>query len=247
MAGGYTVPPEGQLGELVRALDDARRRLAELERPTGTQLAEAVKALQVAQEQLEALILDLQQQVDDLLAVAVNTGDVNATGNIDAGGTVTAGGDITTPGTVTGTTGLTSEGVYNLDVTTLPGGRAAVWVHVSGQLGQTVSTIVKKTDLDDVPFTASDVLKVAPHIYHYRAQIDIRDNPDNPFHDPEYVVPWEVGLMAEHLIDNNLGLFVVYEPDGTPAGINYDLFGAVASLVIGRDHEARIAALEATA
>lgn len=29
MAGGYAVPPEGQLGELVRALDDVRRRIAD--------------------------------------------------------------------------------------------------------------------------------------------------------------------------------------------------------------------------
>lgn len=47
MAGGYTVPAEGALGELVQRFREMERRLVELERPTGTQFAEVVRNLPV--------------------------------------------------------------------------------------------------------------------------------------------------------------------------------------------------------
>lgn len=162
---------------------------------------------------------------------SMTTPQMNAT-NASVSGTVTAGG-------------LTSLGVYALDVSTLPGGRSSVWVHVSGQIGFAPSTIAKKTDLGPVPFSAADVLAVAPYVFHYRAQLDIRDNPENPYYDPNYTPAWDIGMMAEHLIEHNLGIFVLLNEDGSARTIHYDLFGAIAALVVGRDHEERLRRLEA--
>jgi hypothetical protein len=161
-------------------------------------------------------------------------------------GFITAGGNITAQGTVTGVAGLSSLGVTSTNVTLLPGTRAAVWVnYTAGVLGQTVSTIVQKTNLADVPYSAAQFLQVIPYVFEYIGQVDIRDNPQNAYYDPNYVVPLEIGMMAEHLIEAGLELFVIYEADGTtPANIDYAAFGAVATLVIGRDHEQRITAIE---
>lgn len=46
MAGGYAAPPPGELGTLIGELRDLRKRVAELERPTGTQALESVALLQ---------------------------------------------------------------------------------------------------------------------------------------------------------------------------------------------------------
>lgn len=215
MGNGYQGQPTDALDQLRMILQDVRRRLSELEALDGSQIYNTVQ--------------ELRRLVDGLIEQT----EVNVSGNVTAGGTVT------------GTAGITSTGVYALDVTTLPGGRAATWVHVTGRLGQTVSSITKKTDLTPAPYKASQFLACAPFLYHYTAQLDIRDNPDNPNFDPAYVVPWDVGFIAEYLIDNGLGDFVFFNEDGSPRGIHYAEFGSVFAAVVGRDHEARIVALEA--
>lgn len=231
---GYPSPPGDEIAQLIAEIGSLKHRVAELERPTGTQTANAVG-------QLRLLVNSLQEEIDNLLAVAVNTGAVNATGNINAGGNVTA------TGTLTAAAGISSIGAYSTDVTLLPGSRVDTWQHSSGVFGQTVSTIVKKINLGEVSFSAADVLACAPFVFEYVGQVDIRDNPDNPYFDPSYEVPLEIGFMAEHLIAAGLSIFVYYEQDGiTPRGINYPLFGAVANMVVVRNHEERIAALEAT-
>lgn len=65
MAGGYTVPNTGDFGELIGRLSDLERRLGELERPTGTQKAQAVATLIAQQAELAAIV--------DLIARTQNT------------------------------------------------------------------------------------------------------------------------------------------------------------------------------
>ena len=180
-----------------------------------------------------------------------SAGAVTAGTNVTAGGQIVAGTSlfattdvVASTGTVYGNAGITSAGAYALDVSTLPGGRAAAWIHNTGRFGQTVSSILKKMDLEETPFTAADFLACMPYVFHYIAQADIRNNQDNPYYDPDYVVPWDVGFMAEHLIANHLELFVFYKEDGSVGGIHYAEFGAIATIVIGRDHENRLRALE---
>lgn len=149
-------------------------------------------------------------------------------------------------GTVTGDAGLSSLGVTTTNVTLLPGTRAAVWVnYTAGVLGQTVSSILQKDNLAPVPYTAAQFLRVMPYVFEYIGQIDIRDNPENPYYDPDYVVPLEIGMMAQHLLAEGLDLFVIFDAAGEPTNIDYAAFGAVATLVIGLDHDQRISELEA--
>lgn len=222
MAGGYTVPDLDVVEQLMSAIRKVQRDIRELAMPTGSEIADSLATLQ-------ALVDGLLTQVNGIYS-----------GYVQAGGNITS-----TAGTGSFAVGLTSPGVYTTDITLLPGARTSAWVHNTGVLGQTISSITKKTNLQQVPFTASQFLSVLPFIYEYKGQVDIRDNPENEYYDPKYVVPHEVGMMAEHLIDAGLEIFVEYDEDSQPNGIRYELFGAVAALVIGADHEERLKKLEA--
>lgn len=219
----------------------------------------SLRTQSVAQNQATAASLDAlrqqiaatQQLLNDLAAEveqisqsgATWMGPVNTVGTVQAatvqGGTVHSTG----PATVDGT--FTSAGVALTDITTIPGTRTSVWVHDSAYVvGQTSSTIRKKTNLETVPFTAAQFRSVQPYLFQYKAQLAIRDDPENPYYDPDYEPTMEVGLMAEHLVEAGLGAFVLYDSDGLPANIDYAAFGAVAAIVIARDLDQRLSALE---
>lgn len=210
MAGGYVVPPVGDFAVLRDRLRDVDRRLDELERPTGTQTAQAVA-------QIRSLVEDLVDTVNALAASGV-----------------TWEGPVDTSGTVTADTGINSVGAYNLDVTTLAGARRGAWWHVSGAAGYAPSTRVRKQNIRDAEFRPEQFMAIAPKMFEYRAQADIRDNPENPQYDPNYEVPVEVGLIAEDLVEAGLDAFVFVDDKGDPAGIDYATFGAICSLVLGQ-------------
>lgn len=210
MAGGYETPPVGDFAVLRAGLREVVRRLDVLERPTGTQTAEALRTL-------TELVEGLLEQTS--LAVTNN---------------ITAGGTITGQGVVTGVAGINSVGAYNLDVTTLAGSRRGAWWHQSGAAGYAPSTRERKQNIRSADFRPEQFMVIAPKVFEYRAQADIRDNPENPQHDPNYVVPLEVGLIAEDLIEAGLGAFVFEDDEGRPAGIDYATFGAICSLVLGQ-------------
>lgn len=172
------------------------------------------------------------------------TGGLGVTGAITSTTTVTASSSIYTAGTVQADAGVTSVGVYGLDVSLLPGARRTNWTNVNGQIGYAPSSITKKNLVGDVTIGATDFLACAPVVFEYLGQLDIRDNPDNPHHDPDYLVPQEVGFIAETLDEHGLGAFVFRNEDGTPAGINYAEFAAVGFVTVGRDHEKRLAEVE---
>lgn len=225
MAGTYDSPVTDDTA-LVQELVQMRKRLRELEAPTGTQTSQ--------------LLSQMQALIDGILAQT----EVNVTGNVTAGGTVT-GGNVNSAGTGTFAAGVTSVGVFNLDVSTLPGTRRTNWVNANGQVGYAPSSITKKANVENYVGRAADFLACQPVVFEYMGQVAIRDNPENPYYDPTYAVPLEFGLIAEWLIEHNLSEFVFFDGDGiTPAGINYAEFAAVGFLIVGRDHERRIAKLE---
>jgi hypothetical protein len=172
-------------------------------------------------------------------------GGIGASGGISAASVTTTGG-LSAGGAVSGASGsfsssLSSPGAYTTDVSALPGARQTVWQHNSGVYGFAPSTIEAKTNIGPVPFTAADVRAVQPHVFQYKSQLAIRDDPENTFYDPAYVAAWEIGLMAEELIAHNMSMFVFFEEDEvTPKGINYDLFGAIAPLVVLADLNERL-------
>lgn len=210
MSGGYVVYDTSELGELRSQLRDIRDSLAELQAPTGTQTAEALQTL------------------TDLVEGLLEQTNLAVTNNITAGGTITG------QGVVTGVAGINSVGAYNLDVTTLAGSRRGAWWHQSGAAGYAPSTRERKQNIRSADFRPEQFMVIAPKVFEYRAQADIRDNPENPQHDPNYVVPLEVGLIAEDLIEAGLGAFVFEDDEGRPAGIDYATFGAICSLVLGQ-------------
>ena len=223
---------------LINAIDDIKQRLATLESPTGTQNSSLLN-------QVQATLANINATASTAAAawVAANSYTKTQTDTKVASPGNIAPGNVTATGSGTFPSGLSSSGAYGTDVSTLSGPRQQVWQHNSGVYGYAPSSIVKKTNLEPVPFTAADVLAVQPFVFQYKSQLAIRDDPENPYFDPGYVIPWEIGLMAEHLIAHNMGCFVFYEEDGiTAKGINYDLFGAIAPLVVLADQEARLRA-----
>lgn len=216
MAGGCVVPPAGELGELRRILGELERRVRILEAPTGSQTAETLVTL-------KALVEDLVDTVNSLAASGVTWA-----------GPVSTGGNVTASGTVTGAAGINSVGAFNLDVSTLPGTRRGAWWHQSGAAGYAPSTKTRKQRIRKAELSAEQFMVVAPKVFQYKAQADIRDNPENPHYDPSYVVPDEIGLIAEDLVEAGLGAFVFRDENGEPAGIDYAMFGAICSLVLGQ-------------
>tara|TARA_R110001606_G_scaffold352564_1_gene502958 strand:- start:72 stop:794 length:723 start_codon:yes stop_codon:yes gene_type:complete len=233
----YPTPPGASIEAIVRAQLDLVRRISELERPSGTNIASLV-------DQVQAALVNLNATVIAATNSYLSSGTVNMA-NLSASGSVTAGVNMIASGYVNGVGGLRSVGAFNTDITVYPGARQPVWQNNNGIIGYAPSTQTKKTNIRAVPFTAENVRACTPSMFAYRAQLDIRNNPENEFYDPTYEVPSEAGLFAEDLIANGLEAFVIYEPDGvTPAGVDYAGFGAVANLVAVRDLDERITKLE---
>ncbi len=231
MSGGYVTPANGEFSELTFQLRDIRRRLDEIERPDGSAVFGTVR-------KLRELIDDLAGQVNALAASGV----------VWEGPVSTSAGGVTASGEGDFTAGIRSTGAAALDVSTLSGSRQSTWQHIaSGRFGYAPSTLAEKRNIRPVPFDAAALLEIMPRVFHYRGQLDIRDNPDNPEYNPDYEVPDEIGVIAEELIAAGLELFVVHSEDGTPRGVHYDILGTVAALAIGRDHDERIARLEQAA
>lgn len=79
MAGGYARPPEDSFGEFLQIFRQVEQRLRELERPTGTQIAQAVQNLERAQAEQAAIVADLSVAVEQL-------GDISKSTSATSGG-----------------------------------------------------------------------------------------------------------------------------------------------------------------
>lgn len=221
---GYGSAPGDEYNQIFALLKDFGRRIAELERPTGTQTASLV------------------QQLFDIVNGLASATDISVSGTVTAGGNITS-----TAGRGTFAAALVSTGAAATDLSALAGLRQTVWQLYTGSnagmYGYAPSTLASKTNLSEsLPFTAADVYATIPYMYEYIGQVAIRDDSDNPDYDPDYVVPTEIGLMAEHLVARNMGAFVVFNEDGSPKTIDYASFGAIANLVAIRDLNERLSA-----
>ena len=234
---------QAKLVELQRSLDLLRQS-------TGNQSTTQSGTIRVLGEALVDLDARVQAAIN---TITLDMGQVT-TGTLDQSrvtGTwtkdVATAGSVLASGIGTFGTGLTSVGAAALDLSTIAGTRQPVWQHIAtGRYGYAPSTLEAKTDIEPgLPFTAEDVYETIPVVWKYLGQVDIRDNPENPEYDPDYVVPMEIGLVAQWLVERNMSLFVVFHEDGvTPKTIDYSLFGAVANLVAVKDLNQRMLRLE---
>lgn len=126
---GYETPPRDAIDRLLRTIDELRIRIDELERPTGTQIAGAVKKLQ-------DLVAGLLTQVN-----GVFSGYIQAGGNANIGGDINLTGDMYTP-----------HGRATPVVTSY----VAAYINSDGRLGATPSGIQFKQDIEPRVYTLDD-------------------------------------------------------------------------------------------
>ena len=231
MAGGYHVAEDGEYGRLIGIINRMQGDILEISRPSGGQVANQLA-------RLNQLYNDLAAEV-----AAIAASGATWAGPVATSGTVT-GGSVTATGVVTGNAGITSTGAAALDLSTIPGSRQPAWQHIAtGRYGFAPSSLDTKMNLSTVlPFSAEDVYAAVPYVYEYIGQVAIRDNPENEYYDPDYIVPTELGLIAQYLIENNMSMFVVFNDSGEPKTVDYALFGAIANLVAVQNLDNRIRA-----
>lgn len=232
--------PVSDLDRIAAEFGDLKRRLDELEAPSGTQAFRTVAKLQ-------ALVADLQTQVDAAIAqnsYTASTIDAKVqnppagsfvTGNRSVSGNDTVGGNLTVTGSVT------APNVYVTDIT---GTRRTMWVQIDGRMGYASSSADKKTAIRDADEgMLRRLLEVVPKSFVYRAEVERRTQLRIE-KGIDYVPARELGLLAQDLHDRGLGAFVIYGEDGMPEGIEYGML-TVALLSINRDLDARLRRIEA--
>lgn len=154
MAGGYVNLPNDPFEELRLQLEDARRRLAELERPTGSQIYDSL-----------ATLTDLVNNLADEIA------------NVASSGAVWMGGVSAGSANITTTSGyIVTPAGYALDITYT---RRAAWLGNDGRLGWASSSREHKTNIRNAKLDPTAILKIAPRLFNYRAEVEKHhDDPD---------------------------------------------------------------------
>lgn len=216
MSGGYgTGEPPTELAFLIAHLDQIDRRLDVLERPSGEQLAQAVK-------ELTALVDDIQTQLDNYIAtgtynkaqidnlIANPPTSMSVTGNIGATGLVTGTGGGSFPA------GVRSTGAYS---TNLSGGGAyvAAWIHVDGRFGYVPSSRRFKTNFEPIVLTIERVLELQGFYFQYLAAAPYSQEAQRVM----------MGLLAEDTHDAGFTWLVDYDEEGKPYGIRGDMLAVV--------------------
>src|SRR5690606_10841040 len=149
---GYRVPADDGVDELSRILQRQSSRVSESERPTGTQVFEALS-------KVKQLIDDIGTYVDAYLASGFTTGSMTATGNVNV------------TGTVTGTAGFTSTGAYSNNITGV-GSYRAMWIGVNGSIGYVPSSLRFKQDVAAMTIDEQAALALQLVSFRYTAAIE---------------------------------------------------------------------------
>lgn len=210
--------------QLLAALDDIRRRIRDLEVPSGSQFNRVVQQMRDIIDNIDTIVSDSiartsysAQQIDAkdsaTLASANSHSDQalankqNTIGTLDPphGGT----------GTKNGYNNLFGAGPYR-----------AAWLLSDGTLGTSQSSRSVKTDFHEPDITLDQLRAVDWIGYRYIA--DVNANSDS-------ALP-RIGMIAEDLDAAGLGIFVVYDDETLePVGIDY------ATLSVAGMHMARLA------
>ena len=122
----------------------------------------------------------------------------------------------------------TTNGYINLFTT---GQWRAGWILTDGTIGTAQSSRKVKTDITDadqfIPIEA--LRKVKWQIFRYIADLNANNDSAMP----------RIGMIAEDLDSNGLGMFCTYDANDEPDGIDYQTL-SVAALRLAQDAETRI-------
>lgn len=198
--------PAQVTNKLVSTLNEYGRRLRELEKPSGSQLTQAIQK-----------VLDISENIDQTVTASINRNSYNRA-TIDAKCNAWNWG-VLPPGRG----GTNTTNAYNNVFSS--GSWRAVWVLSDGTMGTAQSTRKVKQDFMMPDITLEQMRAADWTLYRYIDDVNMNGDSAN----------LHLGMVAEDLDDNGLGLFVEYNDDYEPCGINYPMLGVWAI------HEAHLA------
>lgn len=205
--------PAQATNKLVSTLNEYGRRLRELERPSGSQLAQTIQnVLDVSQK-----VFDISENIDQTVAASINRTSYDRA-TIDAKCNAWNWGVLSQGRGGTNTTNAYAN-LFSV------GSWRAVWALSDGTLGTAQSSRKVKQDFIKPDITLEQMRAVDWTLYRYID--DVNQNGDS--------ANLHLGMIAEDLDDNGLGQFVEYNDDYEPCGINYPMLGVWAI------HEAHLA------
>ena len=188
--------PAQATNKLVSTLNEYGRRLRELEKPSGSQLTQAIQK-----------VLDISANIDQTVAASINRNSYDRA-TIDAKCNAWNWGVLSTDRGGTHTTNA-----YNNLFTVGPW--RAVWALSDGTMGTSQSSRKVKQDFMKPDITLEQMRSVDWTLYRFID--DVNRNGDS--------AAIHIGMIAEELDDNGLGQFVEYNDDYEPVGINYPMLG----------------------
>lgn len=213
--------PAQATNKLVSTLNEYGRRLRELERPSGSQLTQAIQR-----------VLDISENIDQTVTASINRNSYDRA-TIDQKCNAWNWG-VLPPGRG----GTNTTNAFNNMFST--GSWRAVWALSDGTLGTAQSSRKVKQDFIMPDITLEQMRAVDWTLYRYIDDVNL--NGDS--------AAVHLGMIAEELDDNGLGQFVEYNDDYEPCGINYPMLGvwAVHEAHLAHDRidrlEERLKALE---
>lgn len=188
--------PAQATNKLVSTLNEYGRRLRELEKPSGSQLTQAIQR-----------VLDISENIDQTVAASINKNSYDRA-TIDAKCNAWNWG-VLPPGRG----GTNTTNAYNNVFSA--GSWRAVWALSDGTMGTAQSSRKVKQDFMMPDITLEQMRSVDWTLYRFID--DVNQNGDD--------AAIHIGMIAEELDDNGLGQFVEYNDDYEPVGINYPMLG----------------------
>lgn len=205
----------GEFREMIRQIV---QRLDSLEKPTGTQVQQAVKK-----------ILELFDTMDEQVAESISRHSYTKA-EIDAKKWPTS--QITGMLPI-GQGGTGSGNAYGQDLASAT--RRALWVGENGLMGYALSRFDRKTNVQAVELPVAALLGLAAMTFQYRGEDGAA---------PDEFSGWDLGFVAEDLEALGLEQFLYRSPDGVLEGVAYERLKFVHHEAL-RQHEERIQDLEA--
>ena len=188
--------PAQATNKLVSTLNEYGRRLRELEKPSGSQLTQAIQK-----------VLDISANIDQTVAASISKNSYDRS-TIDAKCNAWNWG-VLPPGRG----GTNTTNAYNNVFSA--GSWRAVWALSDGTMGTSQSSRKVKRDFLKPDITLEQMRAVDWTLYRFID--DVNRNGDS--------AAIHIGMIAEELDDNGLGQFVEYNDDYEPVGINYPMLG----------------------